>query len=215
MNTERDPLLFIVSAPSGAGKTTLCNRLLAEFPNLTYSVSCTTRAPRANEVDGESYTFITEAQFEERLQAGAFLEHARVHDHWYGTLRETVLSTLRAGRNLLMDIDVQGTANIRKSIDQGASDEAGLLRRAYVDVFIAPPSLATLSARLRERGSDKPDVIARRLAFARREIELSTDYQYMIINDDLERAYSDLRAIYRAEKCRRWRMQPVADQLLQ
>ena len=143
MTTERTPaahpLLLVVSAPSGAGKTTLCDRLRAEFPAIRYSVSCTTRGPREGEVDGEDYHFLSEAEFRRRLAAGEFLEHAVVHGHLYGTLRSEVADGMTAGRDVLMDIDVQGAAQIRAALAGLPPDHP--LRRGYTDVFIAPPSL--------------------------------------------------------------------------
>lgn len=192
------PLLLIVSAPSGAGKTTLCDRLLAEFPSMAYSVSCTTRAPRAGEVDGEDYHFLSEAEFRRRLDAGDFLEHATVHGHLYGTPRSLVEGALRAGRDVLMDIDVQGAAQIRDAARRAPPEDP--VRRGYVDVFIAPPSLAVLRQRLVGRGTDAPEVVERRLRKAEAEMARSGDYMHVVVNDDLEEAHARMRGIFLAAR---------------
>jgi guanylate kinase len=195
MNTSNwKPLIFAVSAPSGAGKTTLCMRLLKEFPNLTYSVSCTTRHPRPGEVDGKDYHFITQQDFDRRVEAGEFLEHASVHGSSYGTLRSEVEGAVARGRDVLMDIDVQGATQIRRSMN--AMDEDHHLRRSYFDIFIVPPSMEVLRMRLTGRGSDEDDVIRRRLAKAEDEMKHWKEYQYLIVNDDLEKAYDALRAVF-------------------
>ena len=192
------PLLIVVSAPSGAGKTTLCDRLREARPETIYSVSCTTRAPRGDEVDGRNYHFLSSVDFERRVAAGEFLEHAVVHGHLYGTLRQTVVDSLTAGRDVLMDIDVQGAAAIRRAAWEGE----GILKQSYVDVFIAPPSIEVLSERLHRRSEDAPDVIARRLKNAVAEMARWREYRYLVINDDLKRAYAELSAIVTAEHCR-------------
>ncbi len=194
------PLLLVVSAPSGAGKTTLCDRLRAEFPEIVYSVSCTTRPPRAGEINGVHYTFLEAADFERRIAAGAFLEHARVHGHLYGTPRAPIADALAAGRDVLMDIDVQGAAAIRAVVARAPAEDP--LRRAYADVFIEPPSLAALRARLEGRGQDAPEAIERRLRQASEEMARAGEYRYIIVNDRLEDAYDALRSIYIAEHCR-------------
>jgi guanylate kinase len=187
------PRLIVVSAPSGAGKTTLCKRLLASHPDMVYSVSCTTRHPRGNEVDGENYHFLSESEFVNRLEAGEFLEHARVHENLYGTLRKTVEDALRAGHSVLMDIDVQGAAQIRGVV---ASLPLGdRLRDAYMDIFVEPPSLQTLRERLLARAEDAPEVIERRMRQAAGEMAQAACYQHRVINDDLEAAYRRFEAI--------------------
>jgi len=192
-------LLLVVSAPSGAGKTTLCHRLMTEFPSIRYSISCTTRAPRAGERDGHDYHFLSERDFEVRRAAGEFLEYACVHDHWYGTLRQPVREALAAGGDVIMDIDVQGAATLRAGIRERLDDP---LHDAYVDVFIAPPSLDSLRDRLQARGQDAPDVIARRLKNAENEMARWREYRYLVVNDQLDAAYDQLRAIVLAERCR-------------
>jgi guanylate kinase len=195
--TLERPLLWVVSAPSGGGKTTLCNRLRAEFPRMAYSVSCTTRAPRGTEQQDVHYHFLTPDEFERRSQSGAFLEQAIVHGNRYGTLRLEVVAALSAGRDILMDIDVQGAAQIRAAVR--SAPETDLLRRAFVDVFILPPSEAVLRQRLTGRGEDTAEVIERRMQNARREMETWRDYRYVIVNDELEVAYDALRAVVMAE----------------
>lgn len=188
-------LLLVVSAPSGAGKTTLCDRLLAEHPDMIRSVSCTTRAPRGSEKDGRDYLFLSPAEFNRRVEAGEFLEHATVHGNQYGTLRSTVEAGLNAGRDVLLVIDVQGAAAVRAS----ARAAGGLLSRGYVDIFISPPSLEALRFRLQHRGEDAPEVIDRRLAGAVNEMARAGEYSYRVVNDDLDRAYAELNSIIRAE----------------
>ena len=193
------PLLLVISAPSGAGKTTLCRRLLQEFDTMDYSISCTTRPPRPGEADGRDYFFLAPGEFRRRAEQGDLLEQAEVHGYAYGTPRRPVEDALRAGRDILMDIDVQGAARIRGLVRR---EKTSLLARAYVDVFVKPPDLAALRRRLEERGQDAPEVIARRLANAERELQAQGAYQYVIVNDELERAYGELRAVVLAERRR-------------
>lgn len=197
---ERTPLLLIVSAPSGAGKTTLCDRLVTEFDNVSYSVSCTTRKPREGEIDGVSYIFLSEEQFQTHVDAGDFLEHAVVHGNHYGTLKDSVQASLQSGRDVLMDIDVQGAAQIRDYMEHGEHNE--WIRDIYVDIFIAPPSMKDLQLRLWGRGKDDEAVIARRLERAREELDRWRDYQYVIVNDRIEDSYAMLRSILFAERQR-------------
>lgn len=195
----RRALLLVVSAPSGAGKSTLCDRLLAEHPFMTRSISCTTRAPRGAEVDGRDYHFLSPAEFNRRVSAGLFLEHATVHGNQYGTLRSNVEEGLKAGKDVLMVIDVQGAASVRKA----AKDLGGILGQSYVDIFVSPPSLEILRERLQKRGEDAPEVIERRLANASGEMARSREYQYRVVNDQLDRAYEELHAIVHAEHARK------------
>jgi len=197
MNSSWPPVLMIVSAPSGAGKTTLCDRLGAEFPSIAYSVSCTTRPPREGEVDGRSYHFLTEEAFAERREAGDLLEYANVHGHWYGTPRDAVMQALESGRDVVMDIDVQGAADVRASVQNLPDNHP--LARAYADVFIAPPSIQDLQLRLFHRGKDDPDVIARRMQEAEAQLARAHEYDYVIVNDKLDESYDALRAVFLAE----------------
>jgi len=192
---NRRALLIVVSAPSGAGKTTLCNRLLAEHDCMTRSISCTTRAPRGAELDGQHYHFLTLDEFNRRVSKGLFLEHAVVHGNQYGTLRSNVEAALEAGKDVLLVIDVQGAAEVRRA----AKSLGGTLNRSYVDIFIAPPSLETLRDRLRKRGEDSPEVIESRLINARDEMERGREYQYRVVNDNLEQAYAELNSIINTE----------------
>lgn len=187
-------MLLVVSAPSGAGKSTLCDRLLADERGLIRSVSCTTRAPRGAEVDGRDYFFLTPEEFNRRVAAGLFLEHATVHGNQYGTLRSTVEDGLRAGKDVLLVIDVQGAAAVRAAASQG-----GILARSYVDIFISPPSVDALRDRLQKRGEDAADVIERRLVNALGEMGRQAEYRHRVVNDNLDQAYAELRAIVHAE----------------
>ncbi len=191
------PLLLVMSAPSGGGKTTLCQRLLSACPKMRYSVSCTTRAPRGMEANGRAYHFLTPAQFSERVRRGDFLEYARVHDHFYGTPRSGIESALRSGYDIVLDIDVQGARMLRATLAGLPAED--LVRRAYVDVFVEPPSLEVLEKRLRARKQDDEDVIARRLRNARAELAAAHEYDYRIVNDDVEKAADTLRSIVVAE----------------
>lgn len=191
------PLMIVVSAPSGAGKSTLCNRLVDEFPKVVYSVSCTTRAPRGAERDGEHYYFLSKREFKERMKNGEFLEHAKVHGNFYGTLEDTVLYAMEEGNHVLLDIDVQGAAQIRESLVR--LDPRNPIRRGFTDIFISPPSMEELEQRLRGRGTDEEKVIQKRLDNAKAEMGCSKEYSFQIINDDLETAYYELKNVVLAE----------------
>jgi guanylate kinase len=187
----RHGILFVISAPSGAGKTTLVEAI-RQTPNLFYSVSCTTRAPRRGEINGEHYQFLSHADFLARLAAGDFLERAKVHGDYYGTLREAVLTNLNNGVDVLIDIDTQGAATIRKSDDR-------IIRQALVDVFIMPPDLEELRRRLTKRGTETAQQIDSRLATAVREMELWRDYRYTIVSGSVEEDLEKFRHITAAE----------------
>ncbi len=184
--------MFVVSAPSGAGKTTLCESL-RQTPNFVYSVSCTTRGPRAGEIDGEDYRFISEDDFRRRIEANEFLEHAKVHDHFYGTLREPILTNLKKGVDVLIDIDTQGAASIRNYQDE-------FVRQSLCDVFIMPPDLNELRRRLKKRGTETKAQIDLRLINAAREMELWRDYRYTIISQSMEEDLQKFRQIVGAER---------------
>jgi guanylate kinase len=183
--------LFVVSAPSGAGKSTILNSLrpAADF---VYSISCTTRAPRPGEIEGEDYYFITPAEFRECIEAGEFLEYAEVHGHFYGTRRKMVLGNLEAGVDVVIDIDVQGARAIR-----GAGAE---IRQSLADVFIMPPTLDELRHRLIRRGTETPEQIEVRMRNAEAEIENWRDYRYTLISGSMEEDLQKFRAIMRAER---------------
>lgn len=187
------PLLIVVSAPSGCGKSTLCNRLVDEFPTIKYSVSCTTRDPRGDEKDGEAYYFLTKKEFKERIKNGEFLEHAKVHGNYYGTLEDTVLFAMEEGSHVLLDIDVQGVKQIREALIR--LDPRHPIRRGFTDIFIAPPSMEELEKRLRGRGTDEEKVIRKRLDNAEGEMAFAKEYTFQIVNDDLEHAYHELKTV--------------------
>ena len=180
----RQGIALVLSAPSGAGKTTLITRLREEFPGIGYSVSCTTRAPRAGEVDGKDYRFLSRRDFEQRRDAGEFAEWAEVHGNLYGTPLAPVEAMLNEGRDALFDIDVQGAAQLKLNLE------------AATFIFILPPSMAELERRLRLRGQDDEEAIERRLANARRELREAAWYDALVVNDDLDAAYDRLRAAY-------------------
>ncbi len=194
------PLLLAISAPSGAGKSVLCARLRADFPAMAYSISCTTRAPRGGERDGREYHFLAQEAFERKVRAGEFLEWAAVHDHRYGTLRAPVEAELRAGRDVLMDIDVQGAARIRAAARGEAQN--GLLQRAIVDIFVVPPSLEALRQRMTGRAEDAEAEIEVRMRNAAKELRRWREYRYLLINDRLDEVYAELKGIVAAEHCR-------------
>lgn len=181
----------MVSAPSGAGKTTLVERIRRN-PNLFYSVSCTTRTPRAGEIDGQDYRFLSDADFRERVAKGEFVEHAQVHGDHYGTLREPIVTNLETGRDVLIDIDTQGAAVIRNCGDP-------LIRDALADVFIMPPDLEELRKRLLKRGTETAQQIDSRLDTAAREMEHWRDYRYTIISGSVEEDLRRFRQIMEAE----------------
>lgn len=193
----RRSLLLVISAPSGAGKSTLCGLMLRDHPNFVRVVTCTTRAPRGRERDGVDYHFLSGSEFARRVRAGAFLEHAAVHGNRYGTLAASVRRALAAGHDVALVIDVQGAARVRA---RAARDPA--LRRAFADVFIAPPSLAVLRRRLVKRGEDAPAAIRRRIRNAAAELRCWKQFRYLVVNDRLSEARARLRAIVAAEKCR-------------
>ncbi|HEY3661544.1 MAG TPA: guanylate kinase [Chthoniobacterales bacterium] len=189
---SRYGILFVVSAPSGAGKSTLCDAL-RQTPDFVYSVSCTTRPPRAGEIEGEDYHFLSETEFLQRVEAGEFLEHAEVHGKYYGTLRDPILSNLHKGVDVLIDIDTQGAAAIREYDD-------AFVRQALADVFIMPPDLEELRRRLTKRGTETASQIEVRLQTAAREMEHWRDYRYTIISRSVEEDLLKFRHIMGAER---------------
>jgi guanylate kinase len=188
---SRHGILFVVSAPSGAGKTTLVERI-RRTPNLFYSVSCTTRTPRAGEINGQDYRFLSDADFRERVAKGDFVEHAQVHGDHYGTLRGPIVTNLETGKDVLIDIDTQGAAVIRNCGDP-------LIQDALADVFIMPPDLEELRKRLLKRGTETAQQIDSRLATAAREMEHWRDYRYTIISGSVEEDLQRFQKIMEAE----------------
>lgn len=184
------PLFIVMSAPSGCGKSTLIDMLLQEYPDIVYSISCTTRAPRGEEEDGLDYHFLTKERFEELLKENAFLEHAKVHDNYYGTLKAPIVEVLNEGNSMILDIDVQGAAKVREHVKALANNDP--LKIGYVDIFISPPSVEELRERLERRGTDAPEVIERRLANADGEMARAGEYMFRVTNDDLGVCYKRL-----------------------
>lgn len=201
MSNSEHPLLIVVSAPSGAGKSSLCNRLVEEFPGMTYSVSCTTRAPRGEERDGVHYHFLSAEEFKMRVVRGEFLEHAEVHGNFYGTLKQMVYNALAEGRDIIMDIDVQGAKQIRLACEAMSDNDP--IKQSLVDIFIAPPSMEELRRRLCGRSTDSETVIKKRLRNAEGEMKHQPYYQHTVINDDFEKAVSDLTKIIHRERSKR------------
>jgi len=200
--TRRLGLCLVISAPSGAGKSTLVERLRAEFPHFAYSISCTTRAPRGEEKNGVDYHFLTREEFTARREAGYFAEWAEVHGNLYGTPKAPVEEHLAGGRDVLFDIDVQGALQVKSVFPQG------------LFVFIMPPSREELERRLRGRGTDSDEAIARRLGNALGELRQAGQFDYLIVNGDLDTAADELRAIYVAGRARTSNQPGLLDALL-
>ncbi|GAB4252630.1 guanylate kinase [Deferrisoma sp.] len=195
-------LVLVVSAPSGAGKSTLIRRLRDAMPELGYSVSHTTRPPRPGERDGVDYHFVDQATFEAMRDRGEFAEWAEVHGNLYGTALTELRAAAEAGRDIVLDIDVQGALQVAERLPDA------------VLVFVLPPSWEELRRRLVERGQDSPEVIERRLANARSEVAVAPRYHYVVVNDDVDRCLGDLVAVVRAERCRPARRREALERLL-
>lgn len=181
-------LLIVVSGPSGAGKGTICDALRKRFPKIHYSISMTTRNPRPGEVDGVNYYFTDNSHFEELLKQDAFLEHAKVYDHYYGTPKEYVYNMLQEGNHIMLEIDIQGAMQVKEKYPQ------------CVLIYIVPPSKAVLESRLRGRHTDSDEVIAGRLAKTSAELEWIPKYDYLIVNDQLDTAVEEASAVLQAEE---------------
>ena len=184
------PLFIVLSAPSGCGKSTLIDMLLQEYSDFCYSISCTTRDPRGEEEDGLDYHFKTKERFEELIKEGAFIEYAKVHDNYYGTLKAPIQEVLAEGNSMILDIDVQGAAKVREYVRNLPNTDP--MKIGYVDIFINPPSMEELRRRLEGRGTAAPGVIEKRLANAEGEMSRAAEYMYQVTNDDLAIAYKRL-----------------------
>jgi len=196
---NRKGKLFVVSAPSGAGKTTLCNRLLGRFDTIGYSVSYTTRTPRHEETDTEDYYFVSEEEFKAKLDAGDFLEWAKVHNNYYGTSKSKVEEILATGRDVLLDIDPKGARQLRAKLDYG------------IYIFITAPSMDDLKKRLINRRTESDEIMKIRLDNAREEIQHFHEYDYVIVNNEINRATNELEAVYVAEHLRADRIDSIED----
>ena len=194
LKDERRGLMIVLSSPSGAGKTTLTRRLLSENSDMAMSVSATTRTPRPGEVDGKDYYFVSKDRFSEMIEQGEFLEYAKVFDHYYGTPLAPVEEALSQGRDVIFDIDWQGA----QQLTQAAADD-------LVKIFILPPNMHELEQRLKTRAQDSADVIARRMSKSEAEISHWAEYDYAIVNADLDRAMDELRVVVQAEQMKRKR----------
>ena len=200
MKETRKGMLLVISGPSGAGKGTLVSKLLDHDPSFSFSVSVTTRGKRENEIEDVHYHFISESEYDKLLEADAFIEHATVHGHRYGTLKSEVYERMEKGQNVLLDIDPQGARAVMEK------------EKECVSIFILPPSYHDLKVRLHTRNTEKDEEIARRLGNARGEIAQMGRYRYLIVNDDLELAFDQLMAIVRAEKQNSVRYFPVIEE---
>ncbi len=195
---NKKALLLVISAPSGAGKSTLCNRLVKHYPHMTYSTSCTTRHPRKGEKNHEHYHFLSKTEFSTRATNGEFIEHAEVHQNLYGTLKQTIEKALSDGRDIIMDIDVQGAKQIREACKKLPPQDP--VRVGFVDIFIAPPSMEELRKRLYGRSTDTREVIENRMNNAEDEMKQRNHYQHQIINDNLNEALGELIQVIETEK---------------
>lgn len=191
---KRSGSLFVISAPSGGGKSTILQALLSSDPSLSYSISATTRKRREGEEDGKDYFFLDEDDFRERAEAGEFYEYAQVHGNWYGTLREEIDNKVESGNDVLLDIDVQGSFKLKDKVPNCTS------------IFILPPSMATLEKRLRKRGKDDDETIQRRLINAREEVRLADRYDYILVNRVLSETIENMRTVIRAQRFRSHRI---------
>lgn len=193
--------LIVISGPSGVGKGTLCKKILSQVEGIKLSISATTRAPRAGEVNGKDYYFMGKKTFEAKIHNGEFLEWAKVHDNYYGTLQEHVNKLLSEGQDVLLEIDVQGAFQVKKQCPTG------------VFIFVVPPSFQELKKRIIKRGSETKETLAIRLKNAKKELQSSFDYDYIVLNDDLSLATSKLKSIIIAERCRTLRNKSLLEQL--
>lgn len=182
--------LFVISAPSGTGKTTLCNRLLESYDSLDYSISYTTRSPREEEKDGKDYFFVDKNKFKKMIDSGKFIEWANVHNNFYGTSKEDIASALAQGKNIILDIDPQGARQLKRTLGFG------------VFVFVIAPSIKDLEIRLKNRRTESEGIMKIRLENAKNEVKLFKEYDYIIVNKNFEKAYNELESIYISEHLR-------------
>ncbi|WP_295157661.1 guanylate kinase [Selenomonas sp. AE3005] len=194
-------LLIVVSGPSGTGKGTVCSELLTQAQDLAYSISATTRQPRAGEVEGKNYYFMDKADFEQKIADGGFLEYANVYGNYYGTPLAKIEERLAAGEDILLEIDTQGALNVMKKCPDG------------LFIFLVPPSLAELERRIRGRGSETAESLAKRMGSAKKEIEDGRKYGYVVVNDTVKKAVSRIMAIRTAEHCRVEKNQEIFEEL--
>lgn len=199
---KNSPLLIIVSSPSGAGKTTLCQKLLEEFDDVRFSISHTTRKPRPNETDGEDYFFVDHEEFDRMLEDDMFIEWAHVHGNRYGTARTEIRWAATAGKDLLFDVDYQGAKQIKDQYPDA------------VGIFVLPPSIDELQRRLRTRGTETPESLERRFKASLDEIRNHNMFDYLLVNDTVKQAYDRLRSIVLAERIKHKRMAHVAKEML-
>ncbi len=187
--------IFVISAPSGTGKTTLAGRLLSDFPTLVFSVSYTTRPPRSNEINGKDYFFISKGEFEKKIAQGEMIEWAEVYGNYYGTSATFLRQKIEEGKDILLDIDIQGAKQVKQRFPES------------VLIFISPPSFKELEYRLKKRGTDPPEIIAKRLQAAKLEMEAAKDFDHIVINDDFKKAIREIKAIivaYKTRVTKRW-----------
>ena len=189
--------LIVLSGPSGVGKSTLVGKLREQLPNLEFSISCTTRAPRGTEQNGVEYYFLTREEFDKKQQNNEFIESADVFSNSYGTLKSEVIDRLKRGAQVVLDIDVQGALQIRK-----AAESDDILKKTALFVMIAPPDLETLKTRLSGRATDSAEQVAQRLAKAQSELQNFRSYDYLVVNDDLEKAAAELLAVFTSASAR-------------
>ncbi|RKX41553.1 MAG: guanylate kinase [Thermotogae bacterium] len=195
----RRGILFVVSGPSGVGKTSMIKSIISEMEDAVFSVSCTTRPKRPGEVDGEDYFFVSEEEFKRMIEEDAFLEWARVHGYLYGTPRKFVEDTVNKGKDVILDIDVQGALSVKKKVEDA------------VYIFIAPPSIEDLRERLEKRKTEDKEAMERRLEDARWELQLIEEFDYLIINRDLVEAINDLKSIMRSERLKTARQKEMIE----
>ncbi|TNE86725.1 MAG: guanylate kinase [Deltaproteobacteria bacterium] len=203
--------LFVVTGPSGVGKSTLIAHLMEHIPGIRFSVSATTRAPREGEQDGVHYHFLTPERFAELVGDGAFLEYAEVYGRRYGTLLDPIIDALDAGESILLDVDLQGARSVRRDYLDAVRARVGRSVDDAIFVYILPPSIAVLEERLRARGTDSDEIIAGRMAKVAYQLEGVAEYDYLVVNDDLDEAREALTSVFRAELLRRSRRQSWVD----